>query len=562
MAFSKSASEIWRDFVSSLNPLSGAWKPIKAEIRGWCAEVEAQLVALASAAGFDPSIFDSLNNRVGTFDPSVSGSLNSRLVPIEARFGIAPGKAYSYVLTDPEGFAIFALKRGTEINATARGPGTAYGDVLTDPEGFALQDNLPLLNDTDGLPLLPSFDTQVIHIINYGQSLSRGLGGVPVLTTTAPARVFRFAGGDRADDGPGSVAADHAGFVPFLAQAGPTPGSGAQDAEGETPAGGLATCFSALLAADGRSLTTQDQNLLLSSPGESGKSIIELSTGTTGFDRLTADIQYGFANSQGGGLSYGVPCFTFEQGEWDYVENTDPATYTKRWLKLRADIERLVNTTTGQRERTSCVSYQVGTHDVYGKSPVIALAQLDLVRSDDRFIMAAPMYMMEYRGDVHLTATGYKHLGAYLGKAVKALSDGVKFLPVHPIQVKRQGRILFARMHVPVAPLVLDASLITDPNGSYGFEIYDPIARANVAIGSVSIYGGEVVKIVAAADLNGACRLRYAYSPPAGFSTSASYTRNSGARGCLRDSDPTVFDPSGLNIILRNYCVIFDEGIS
>lgn len=60
MAFAKRAAEIFRDFLQPLNPLSGAYKPPKADVRAWGKEVEGQLAALAVAAGFDPSILNEL----------------------------------------------------------------------------------------------------------------------------------------------------------------------------------------------------------------------------------------------------------------------------------------------------------------------------------------------------------------------------------------------------------------------------------------------------------------------------------------------------------------------
>ncbi|MGY2052969.1 hypothetical protein [Methylobacterium sp. JK268] len=467
---------------------------------------------------------------------------------------VLPGAVYASVITDARGYARDITRRVEQV------PGPVYAEVVTDERGYAR--SVDRVDGADPRPL-PRFDTGLLHIIGDGQSLSRGVnGGIPV-TTTAPARTYRFNGGDRADDGGGTSAQNHASLVPFVATVN-------SKGEGETPNGGTAISLAQLMAAAGMDLAARGQSILMSAPGQSGQAIAALSSGGPYWQRMLDDITYGYAAAAALGLTYSLPFMTWTQGETDILQGTTRDQYKALLRQLRTDVHRHLETTVPRSERLVCITYQVGTHDYYGRPPDIALAQLDLGTEDDSdFVCACPMYLAAYTGDVHPDAASLKRIGGYYGKAADYLRRGDLFRPVYPLFAERQRNVVALKFHVPVAPLVLDTSEVTDPNGAFGFEIYDPAANANIPITAVRVVAGRTVELVGNRTIPPNARARYAYTPPAGFvpygsSGTPGYTplyKNIGARGCLRDSDPYVFEPSGLNVRLYNYCVIFDREI-
>lgn len=465
------------------------------------------------------------------------------------------GKGYDLAITDDAGFAIFVQRSGEEPAQSRRGPGRSYARTLQDDDGYGLVvERVDGGDQTRGRLSPPLATSQLVHVLNYGQSLSRGLLAGTSLTPGVLTNVLRFVGGDRADDGAGTSAQNHGSLVPYA-----TTLNG--NSEGETPAAGFARAVLQSLQAEGAPLTERDQYLLMSSPGQSGAAIAGLAPGQVPYTRLQDDVSHGYVHAQARGWSYSVPFVMWEQGETDYVAGTTQANYATMQKQMQVDITNTVKAVSGQTENVRMVTYQVGTHAWYGTPPTIALAQLQLATSaDPDIIMSTPMYVMEYQPDVHLTSAGYNRLGAYQAKAALASRSGSKFMPVYPIEMRRQGRILLVRMHVPCAPLVLDRTKVSDPNGAYGFELWNPDASAAVAISRVEVYNQEWVKIIAAADITNNIRLRYAYSPPPGY-VAGSTPPSQGPRGCLRDSDPSVYDPDGWNMRLHNYCVIFDKGV-
>ncbi|GEP12248.1 hypothetical protein [Methylobacterium gnaphalii] len=560
MAFTKRAAEIWRDFTDALNPLTGVWQPAKAEIRAWGLEIENQLGQLLGDSG------DSLFTRVTTLegwrqplagrafvhaDTDPKGGASASLPRGHTALSGArlPGRVTS-VLSDPDGFAHQAFARGEFPVSGRRFPGSRYAYVRTDPEGFASRVQRADDGGFDDFRR-PPFGTKLVHILNYGQSLSLGWYSSPILTTAALANCYSFSGGNRADDAGGTYAANRASLIPFKESAGPSPNY-------ETPMGGALQCVMQLAAAYGATFGDRGQFLLGSSAGAANQTVAQLSPGVVNYERARNDIFYGVARAAENGWSYSLPAIIWEQGEADIDAGTSPKIYVTQREALRAYTENYYWSVAGRSNPVHMVSYQVSTHNFYGKAPDIALAQLDQAMRHPLHILTTPTYFLPYSDTVHLTNVGSKTLGAYQGKALAALDRGEKFLPLYPTSVRRLGRVVFVKFHVPVPPLVFDITTITDPNGAKGFELWE--LDTSIPISSVSIVGGDTVVIKAGADLSDIVEVRYADAAPAGY-VPGTTSPNAGSRGNLHDSDPFVFDPSGVNARLWNWCVIFRKGL-
>jgi hypothetical protein len=121
--------------------------------------------------------------------------------------------------------------------------------------------------------------------------------------------------------------------------------------------------------------------------------------------------------------------------------------------------------------------------------------------------------------------------------------------------VTASGSTVSAKFRVPKPPLVLDTIHVTNP-GQYGFSL---VTATGIEIGlrSVSVSSADTVTIVARRPVPVGAKLRYAFK--GGVSGS-----KTGPRGNLRDSqgDTLVFDPTGINKRMDNWCVIFEATIT
>jgi hypothetical protein len=193
------------------------------------------------------------------------------------------------------------------------------------------------------------------------------------------------------------------------------------------------------------------------------------------------------------------------------------------------------------------------------QSPLQLLAQSEA--SPNNTILVCPRYFLPRAGEgalfpgFHLNSEGYRWLGEYYGKAYKqVVVDGGSWTPLKPASISRSGTTITAVFDVPVPPLVLDTTLVSDP-GNNGFEYLDD-SGAPPAIVSVSVTGADTVEIELAAEPTGGNeRLRYAYQNLPGNDAGPT----TGPRGNLRDSDAT---PSLNGNSLYNWCVHFDKPVN
>lgn len=378
------------------------------------------------------------------------------------------------------------------------------------------------------------YGAEIEMVLSYGQSLSVGADAIPPITTTQRFDNLKFAGGVRSADS----GTPYTSLVPLTETT--------ASALGETPVAGATDIIKErVLAEDGLAYTDHTYQLLGSAPGAGGAAISALVSGTAPFIRFVADVQAGYDLAQAAGKSFKAGAFFWTQGESDYIQNTPKATYKAAIVQLRNDLEDAVQSITAQTEPLVCISYQTQAHVAYGYTgnPYIAVAQLEVSKESPHHYVACPLYWSP--STIHQTAINSKRLGAYYGLCYKrVVIDGEDWMPLMPVQVDRQGKIITARFHVPRGELVLDTTLLTLKT-AYGFSVATSGGLA-VTIDSVSVIGPDTVKIVTATDAGASSRLRY------GFGANG---------GNLRDSqgDTVIFDGGGLNYPMHNWCVIFDE---
>lgn len=387
----------------------------------------------------------------------------------------------------------------------------------------------------DPAQLVYAIRALLAHFILYGQSLGAGVGGSPAISTAAGLSFAKmFQGGLRSRDAQPSSGAYNANFygsLVGLAEATQTN----NDGYGETGCYGMAEMIAQLLLAeDGIDIASTGQQLLFSSPAEGSQPISALQSGGTYWPRVQADVTNGNLLGTAGGLPYLAHALTWRQGERDTALQTDPATYK---AALRDSVVGALRTyaagVTGIDRAIPCVTYQLASHRAYGFDPTIGLALLELVETEANFALSAPLYPFTHNGDQkHLPAAGYRKLGGYEGIAWKRwLFDGIKPRHLKALDPVWLNGAIIVPFDVPVGPLTLDTTLVTNP-GNYGFVIVDQ-AGAAVAITSVALLGSDRVLIKhSGGNLAAGSQLRYAWGTSAMTTTGPT----SGPRGNLRDS--------------------------
>lgn len=435
---------------------------------------------------------------------------------------------------------------GTEASSgvdAQPGDGKATEDVGS---GDAAADVVDGATEADATMPYVFVHRDINHVLGTGQSLSVGSQGMPYLTTTQPYDNITFVTGVLSG-GTGLTS-----FIPLVE--GDTLGAN----QVETLSSSFANLVTKMAREEvfaGGDAGKNGHDLLVSAHGVGGTAYVGLKKGTTPFTNGMAQVTAGKALAQAAGKSYVVRAVTNVHGESDHIAMN--ASYQANLLEWQSDYESGVKAITGQAEPVPMFETQISSWTKYGQATsTIPKQQLGAhVAAPGKVILVGAKYHLQYVADgVHLTAAGYQHMGEYYAKAYRrVVLEGKTWEPVRPQTISRSGAVITVKMHVPVPPLVMDTTLVSDP-GNYGFEYTDDSGAAP-AIASVAIAGPDTVTITLAAAPSGANkRLRYAWTGAVGARAGAT----TGPRGNLRDSDATV-SPGGYD--LSNWCIHFEETV-
>lgn len=408
----------------------------------------------------------------------------------------------------------------------------------------------------------------LIYFPFYGQSLTLGVGSLPLISTTPKYNSLMFNAGLRPfyplPSGDEDLSLDPAlltSLIPLQDYA--------LTSYGESPINGALETFRYRLSVDHGVDPDDDFYRLIGCSPASPCSLILLKK--IGIDSVSINFRYqalidtiqaaaDLAAADGKTLS--VPFLSYTQGETDYVDNTSAATWTGWLTGLRDDVSAEIETITGESDFTIGV-YQTPSHNAYSRQPTIALAQLDLALNDPNFVMTTPLYHFDFSDNVHLVGRSSKWMGCYIGLAAERVTQrkagDPKWLPLHAISAVTQGNISIVQFHVPAPPLVADTTQVADP-GNWGFNRIVTPTDDEIAITSVELFGATAVKIIAAEPIPSGSVLQYAHDAT---DTGSPYFalragRLYGPRGNIRDSqgNTIIGDPGGLDLPLHNWLPI------
>lgn len=268
---------------------------------------------------------------------------------------------------------------------------------------------------------------------------------------------------------------------------------------------------------------------------------------------------------------YNIPIINLVQGEQDEVLGTLGLVWEQQAIQYADALARDIPAITGQPNRPIIALSQLSNWTTQTKAtPTIAIAMVDLARKyPNKFLLIGPKYQYPYGADgLHLTADSYRNMGIDFTKPwMQTVVKGQFWKPLWPIpgRIRCKGNGIIADFEVPVPPMVIDTSVVTDPGG-LGFEFYDPINGRQIAttaelIGNNSMHfivPNSISPLVIAAQT---ARMRGGYTGTVGQLAGPT----TGVRICLRDSAtvPNIYThPGGAAYQNFNYCVHFDEAIS
>jgi lysophospholipase L1-like esterase len=417
----------------------------------------------------------------------------------------------------------------------------------------------PWLRAADGASPKAAWDWT--GILGTGQSLSVGEKGQPVLSTTQPYHNLKLSTDDL--HWPVDPDAPELKMVPLIEPVGRMapryPSSWPENIAGETPHSAMANELTALvMAASGGDFVT-----VHSCVGENGQGMKFLKknamvVGTNGhsYEGALIETKAIARLAKAAGKTYGIGAITIIHGESD-AGNAD---YEKQLHQLWSDYNTDLPAITGQSQKILMIVSQ--QNSINDRSPSTQAQWRAGVDYPDDIVCAGPKYQYAYAEGIHLTAPGYQALGEKFAEIYyQRVLLGNHWEPLAPTGIERNGAVITVHFHVPVGPLVWDATMQT-PHGTNeewkagkGFEVATAAKtpKAKVGITSVEISGDSVV-ITCATDPGAGARVSYAMigEKP----RMASPFKGTFRWGLLRDSDP--FEGSVTKTVQPNYCVAFE----
>lgn len=382
----------------------------------------------------------------------------------------------------------------------------------------------------------------------YGQSVFRGFDTTAISTGT-------YSGGGLLMFNAGMAGFDYSVSTNLASLV------AARESGVESAGRGVGEAFAQFFASEaGYAMTDDGVNLILSVAAEGGKSASELSDGGTWFPRLKSAIDAIDTLARAGAKVPDVVHLVYCQGEQDIASGTAPTLWYSQIEKgIRKPFEAYCQAKFGRKTGVKIIMTQVASHQYYNVAdPAIARQVLTICNGDANYVLAGAMYQYNYGangvGSHLLNATEVKWAAAMAGRALQRTARGVRHKWINPLRAWQDGpRTVAIEYDVPVGPLVIDTVNVSDP-GQQGFNLYS--GSTEVPISAVSIVGlrRRTVLLATSSDIPaGAIRVDYAHKGGASGSPAGRVT---GSRGCLRDSDPAVFDPSGINKPLFNWAPI------
>lgn len=394
--------------------------------------------------------------------------------------------------------------------------------------------------------------TNILGIINYGQSLSRGAYSLPPISLVQSYFNIMLKSGVLVRSFESTY--DPSGFVPLVAS---TNGN-----EGETPVSGMC---------DGivRRLVEEDGEDPASwvfagmSPGRGGQSVAQLSPfplGTQGlYEGVIEQVRDSVKLAKSLNKTYSVWAYHWAQGENDASLQTPRYTYSEQMAELFDQMTVAMMQETGQKFRPYLFTYQMNANRRYNRDKMlVAQAQWSLSKTRADVVLTTPNYIFARVDDNnHLTNEASWLLGEYASRAMKhtMVSKNGKWRPLEPESVVWTDTHIDITYHVPQGKIVIDDALVVTAINS-GFDIWVTRSTPLSLITTVEAISANTVRVNLSAPAPSDAYLTYAMGRSGDVSGPVI-----GARGNVRDTHgehDKATSPGGVLYPLHNASIAYE----
>lgn len=454
-------------------------------------------------------------------------------------------KVYLYSARFGRAFSVPLASTGTPLGSAVHGSKLQYllnvGGVPT-----------PYVEWAESEHNAPLATTQLNLYLTYGQSLSMGDKGAPVLTsqsTSYRSRLLSYNNGVMPIDKYADLTALNETISDDSIRRLVNVFERTQGVAGQT----IATTFLTRVAAALPSTTA----LAVAGCGIGATTIAQLSKGTTPYSNLLRVVRRTFVLAKMNGWAFKVPAIAFKQGESN--STSSQASYYAAIVQLQSDLTTDIQGITGQSEQVVIVLTQHTSWGLFGATQgTVAKAQQQAALAfPTKFINAGPDYSIPHATDkVHLTNVGYYRVGELIGRALADSMGANVGLSLYPTSAVRTGTNVLVTFHVPTTSIVLDTSTWPDA-GNMGIRWIDNGDGNAPVIQSVTVTAANQLTVALDVAPTGT-------GPKLGFGDLTTSGTGSdigvGPRTNIRDSsaDVSAYDAAPL----RNWCVVSDINVT
>ena len=331
---------------------------------------------------------------------------------------------------------------------------------------------IPFAEWMDFIAAIPPGTTKIHFVPFIGQSTDMGDKATPVLSAPASgtSRALTFNGGPRVINAYATIAyvntrlpEDELRYlVPIFEDE--------DSAAGETPCSGFAKYLADKLPSD--------EVVVCATVAVGAATYAQIKKGTVPWDNMlrlcrrlafmTACLGVEFPS-----LTFDVPGVVTDHGQSN--SSTAAATYQGYLEELVADLQADIQPITGQASGPVLVTSQYTSWGKFGvtqSGPALAMLQAALDNPSD-IVCAGAEYHIDHDSDhIHFSNVGSLKVGERNAKALAAVMLAGTKPMIYPTAAVLSGDVADIEFNVPVEPLVIDTSTLTDP-GNYGIEFVD-----------------------------------------------------------------------------------------
>lgn len=427
------------------------------------------------------------------------------------------------------------------------------------------------------VPALASTAT-MYDLLWYGQSLSLGAFGQPLLTPFAPNSSFDFMMHNSCTGlysvNHGSITSQASTCFDHLV---PAYDSYFSSLANTTPAQTSITPMAEALAGLEGASAASPYFMLETGFGIGGYNYAQLASGTTPYTNMTNGLT-GAVSLLPSGWALNVPAVMWVQGEADAQAGTSRSTYASNLATLQTNLSSSIETITSQTNSPPLLITQETNQGAFGnptQSAAIMGAQWDAaVNNPGKIFLVTPLYVLENNAQQsgHLTAKGYFYLGEYMARAFRkivpsaqgGLSGGYNApMPTVASISNNSSAVITIPFTGGTTPYKIDCTgLVNSPNGAADGYYYTDNSGSPPSIVSVAPASNGtsiLVTLSARPTIGSTATIEYAWNYNNGEGT-ATPGPTRGIRGCMHDSDPytSILD----NTPLPNYSIAWNASFT